>query len=330
MNAVLAPLPHASFDAELARHQLAPLSRENPVTLQVNVGKLCNQACHHCHVDAGPKRTEVMSRRTAERVIELLANSRGIGALDLTGGAPELNPNFRMLVEAARGLARRVMVRCNLTVLGVDGMDWLPKFYRANAVELFCSLPCYSQENVDRQRGRGVFDRSIIALRELNALGYGRDGSGLVLDLVYNPVGASLPPAQGELEARYRAELGHNWGIVFNRLLTITNMPIKRFADQLRQWGSHDEYLGLLVNHFNPTTVPGLMCRHLVSVGFDGILYDCDFNQMLEMPIVGGGGPLTIDAIDDLGALSGRRIATGGHCFGCTAGAGSSCGGAIA
>jgi radical SAM/Cys-rich protein len=317
------------FDAAVRRSGRVPMRRTSaPQTLQVNLGKLCNQACHHCHVDAGPKRTEVMARATAQRVLELLIQSHSVRELDITGGAPELNPNFSWLVEQARACKYPVMVRCNLTVLFEPGMEELPEFYRRHQVHLACSLPCYSRENVDHQRGGGVFTKSILALQWLNRLGY---GSELELDLVYNPVGPSLPPAQEELQARYREYLGRDFGIVFNRLLTITNMPINRFARQLHHWGKFAEYMGLLVNHFNPTTVEALMCRSLVSVGWDGRLYDCDFNQMLEMPILEGPErlPLSVWQVDDLGALSGRVIATGSHCFGCTAGAGSSCGGVL-
>lgn len=318
------------FEAALENHNLGRLARSTPPrTLQINVGKLCNQACHHCHVDAGPRRTEIMALATAERVLELLAASPTIETVDLTGGAPELNPHFRLLVERARALGRSVIVRCNLTVLFEPGMDGLVDFYRENQVELVCSMPCYRAENVEAQRGKGVFAKSIAALRRLNDAGYGR---GLRLDLVYNPVGPFLPPSQVELEAHYRDELGRGFGIDFNHLLTITNMPIQRFAHQLHQWGKYSEYMGLLVNHFNPATVDGLMCRRLVSVGWDGLLYDCDFNQMLEMPILASEGraPLTIWDCDDLGSLAGASIRSGAHCFGCTAGAGSSCGGTLA
>jgi radical SAM/Cys-rich protein len=321
------------FDATLHRHHLGPLRREAARTLQVNVGKLCNQACHHCHVDAGPKRTEIMTRATAERLVALLADSAMVETLDLTGGAPELNPNFAFLVEQARLLKRRVIVRCNLTVLLMQNMEHLPRFYRDHDVELVCSLPCYTAANVDQQRGRGVFDQSIEALRRLNDLGYGRAGSSLMLNLVYNPLGAFLPPPQAELEARYHHELAQHFRVAFHHLFTITNMPIKRFAEQLYRTGKYDEYLGLLVNHFNPRTVEGLMCRTLVSVGWDGVLYDCDFNQMLEMPITWQGQPhprpLTAWDVDHFDELTARRIRTGPHCFGCTAGAGSSCGGTL-
>jgi radical SAM/Cys-rich protein len=318
------------FEAALDRAGLGQLRRQAPHTLQVNVGKLCNQACHHCHVDAGPGRTEIMTRDTAERVVSVLAASRGVKTVDLTGGAPELNPNFRFLIEQARALGRVVMVRCNLTILFVHGMEWLPAFYRDNQVHMTCSLPCYAADNVDAQRGKGVFTKSIDALRLLNELGY---GSGeLPLDLVYNPVGPSLPPPQAELEGRYREELGSRFGIEFRHLLTLTNMPIKRFAQQLHRWGKYSEYVSLLVNHFNPATAAGLMCRTLVSVGWAGTLYDCDFNQMLEIPMGAGADrrkPLTIRDVDDLASLAGARIATASHCFGCTAGAGSSCSGAL-
>jgi radical SAM/Cys-rich protein len=321
----------ADFDAMLRGHRISPL-RSGPVrTLQVNVGKLCNQACHHCHVDAGPKRTEIMTRATAARVGALLAKSPSIDAIDITGGAPELNPHFPFLVDQARALGRRVIVRCNLTVFFVAGMEGLPQFYRDRHVELICSLPCYTAENVDQQRGVGVFDKSIQALRLLNALGYGQADSPLQLDLVYNPLGAFLPPAQAQLEARYHEELRRDFGVEFHHLFTITNMPIKRFAEQLRRWGKYDDYMGLLVNHFSPVTVEHVMCRSLVSIGWQGTLYDCDFNQMLEMPIAAHGGrpPRTIWDIEDAAALAGRPIQTAAHCFGCTAGAGSSCNGAL-
>jgi radical SAM/Cys-rich protein len=323
-------MPTPDFTDTLVEHGLPRLARAAVTTLQVNVGKLCNQACHHCHVDAGPKRTEIMAPPTASRLLDLVAASPAVTVVDLTGGAPELNPSFRDLVRGARRLGRRVQVRCNLTVLFVPGMEDLAEFYRAHDVELICSLPCYTADNVDRQRGRGVFDRSVEALRTLNALGYGRDGSSLCLDLVYNPVGAFLPPAQPELEARYKRELASLFGIEFHRLLTITNMPIERFAAALRREGQLASYLGLLVNHFNPATVEGLMCRSLLSVAWDGTLYDCDFNQMLTLPIAGGDAPATIWAIASCDELGGLPIATASHCFGCTAGAGSSCGGALA
>jgi radical SAM/Cys-rich protein len=269
-----------------------------------------------------------MDRRGALRVLELLAASPGVGTLDLTGGAPELHPEFRDLVAEARRLGRRVIDRCNLTVLFEPGQEDTAEFLARHEVEVVASLPCYTAENVDGQRGRGVFDGSIAGLQRLNALGYGRPGSPLRLDLVYNPTGPSLPPAQAELEARYRAELGERFGLEFHRLLTLTNMPIRRFAHALHREGRYADYLGLLVNHFNAATVPHLMCRELVSVDYLGRIYDCDFNQMLELPVPGDAR--TIWDVDDLAALAGAPIATGAHCFGCTAGAGSSCGGALA
>jgi len=316
-----------SFEQALSDHGAAPLVREPLRTLQVNVGKLCNMACHHCHVDAGPKRTEVMSREVAERIIELLALHPDVEVVDLTGGAPELNPHFRWLVGESRRLGRRVIDRCNLTVLLEPGMSDLPAFLAENRVEVVASLPCYGPANVEKQRGRGAFEKSVEALRTLNGLGYGRPGSALKLSLVYNPVGPSLPPAQRGLELRYREELSRLFGIEFDELLTITNMPIKRFAHALERDGRLDEYMSLLVNHINVATVPGLMCRSLVSVGWDGRLYDCDFNQMLELPL--GAGPRSIWEIDSFDALEGARVATDSHCFGCTAGAGSSCSGAL-
>jgi radical SAM/Cys-rich protein len=322
----------ARFVEKLAAHDLWPLFRGKVSTLQVNVGRLCNMACHHCHVEAGPKRTEIMTRDVAERVVELLDRSPGVTTVDLTGGAPELNPSFRWLVSESRGRGRQVIDRCNLTVLFEPGMERLPEFLAAHEVRIVASLPCYQAENVEKQRGRGVFDKSIEALRRLNALGYGRAGSGLRLDLVYNPVGASLPPPQAKLAARYREELGRLFGVEFNELLTITNMPIRRFAHQLERAGEYAAYMSLLVNHFNPETVQALMCRSLVSVGWDGQLYDCDFNQMREIPLGASAesGPRTVWNLTSADDLSGARVATGSHCFGCTAGTGSSCGGALA
>jgi radical SAM/Cys-rich protein len=314
------------FAAHLAAAGLA-LRRERVTTLQVNVGRRCDLACHHCHVEAGPKRTEALGERGAARVLELLAAHPALELLDLTGGAPELNPHFRRLVSGARRLGRRVIDRCNLTVLLLRGQEDTAEFLAAEGAEVVASLPCYGPENVDRQRGRGVFEGSIEALRRLNRLGYGLPGSRLVLHLVYNPVGATLPPSEAELEARYRSELRDGFGIEFHRLLTLTNMPIRRFARALAREGALEDYLGLLVNHFNPATLPGLMCRSLVSVDHEGRLYDCDFNQALGLPMP--GAPTLFDGAD-LDAFEGRAIATGRHCFGCTAGHGSSCSGALA
>jgi radical SAM/Cys-rich protein len=320
-------LMEVSFAARLADEGHPPLRRGRVGTLQVNVGRRCDLACHHCHVEAGPKRTEMMDGRTVGRVLELLARNPEVELLDVTGGAPELNEHFRDLVAGGHALGRRVIDRCNLTVLLLPGQEDTVRFLAGHRVEVVASLPCYTDERVDAQRGRGVFARSIEALRRLNDAGYGRPGTGLVLDLVYNPTGAFLPPAQGELEARYRVELRERFGIEFSRLVTITNMPIRRFAHDLVRRRELAAYMGLLVNHFNAATLPALMCRSLVSVGYDGRLYDCDFNQMLELPL--GGCARSIWDLDDLGALDGESVAVAGHCFGCTAGAGSSCGGAL-
>jgi len=315
------------FDDGIEKHGLPPLRRAAVTTLQVNVGKRCNQACHHCHVDAGPKRTERMDERTAARVLALLERSPEVSTLDVTGGAPELWDGFRSLVLGASALGRRILDRCNLTVLLEPGQEGTAAFLAAHGVGIVASLPCYGSANVDRQRGSGVFERSIEALRRLNAVGYGRAGSALTLDLVYNPLGPSLPPDQRSLEARYRDELGSGFGIEFHRLLVLANLPIARFAHELERDGRYDEYLSLLAHHFNPATLPGLMCRSLASVSYDGSLHDCDFNQMLGMPL--GGRPRTVFDLESLGSLADEPIVTASHCFGCTAGAGSSCGGAI-
>jgi radical SAM/Cys-rich protein len=315
------------FDQTLREVGSGGLRRAAVSTLQVNVGRRCDLACHHCHVEAGPKRTETMDERTAERVLALLERNPQVAVLDLTGGAPELNAQFRRLVRGAHALGRRVIDRCNLTVLFQPGQEDAPKFLAEHAAKIVASLPCYTKGNVDQQRGKHVFDRSLRALRLLNGLGYGMPGSALELDLVYNPLGPSLPPDQRELEARYRGELRDHFGIEFDHLVTLTNMPIKRFAHALARDGQHEAYMCLLVNHFNPETVPALMCRHMLSVGYDGRLFDCDFNQMLELPL--GGRARTIWQVEDLSSLENERIATDAHCYGCTAGSGSSCGGAL-
>jgi radical SAM/Cys-rich protein len=313
------------FDARLAAARHAPLVADAVHVLQVNVGKKCNQVCAHCHVDAGPDREEVLSRSTAESVVRALVAGR-IGTLDITGGAPELNPNFRWLVTEARVLGVHVMDRCNLTILSHRGQEDLAEFLAAHRVEIVCSLPYYQERETDRQRGHGVFQRSIDGLRRLNALGYGQPESGLLLNLVMNPVGAYLPAKQAALEADFKRQLERRHGVVFNNLYTITNMPISRFLEYLLDSGNYEAYMQKLVTAFNPTAVPGLMCRTLISVGYDGRLYDCDFNQMLELP-VDASAPRHIDDFS-AAALAGRPIVTGRHCYGCTAGAGSSCGGA--
>ncbi len=320
-------MSHFDFAGHLARSGLPSLRRDKVTTLQLNITKRCNLACHHCHVGSGPKRSEAADRSTAERVVELLADNPQVELLDLTGGAPELSAHFRFLVMEARLLGRRVIDRCNLTILFEPGQEETAEFLAAHGVEVVASLPCYTRETVERQRGRGVFSKSIEGLQRLNRLGYGLAGSPLLLDLVYNPIGAFLPPSQAELEARFRTELRELFGIEFHRLLTIANMPIQRFARDLARQGKYAEYMSLLVNHFNPDTLPELMCRGLLSVGYDGRLYDCDFNQALELDIPGRAKTIW-DAVD-LRELEGQPIATAEHCFGCTAGPGSSCGGAL-
>jgi radical SAM/Cys-rich protein len=320
-----------SFANFVGRAVRGPLSRGAVTTLQLNIGSRCDLACRHCHVEAGPLRSEAMGRRGAERILELLACNEGIELLDITGGAPELNPEFRFLVRGARALGRRVIDRSNLTVFFEPGQEETPEFLAEQGAEVVASLPCYTAETVEQQRGRGVFDKSIAALRRLNRLGYAGPGSELRLHLVYNPAGASLPPSQSELEARFRQELRSLFGIEFSGLYTLTNMPIKRFARDLELEGRAEAYMSLLVEHFNPDTLDQLMCRSMVSVGYDGTLYDCDFNQALEIPLPQASGrPLTIWDLSDLSQLRGHAIATGRHCFGCTAAAGSSCGGALA
>jgi radical SAM/Cys-rich protein len=298
-------------------------------TLQVNLGYKCNQTCLHCHVNAGPTRTETMTRETVSDVIAFLKAS-GARTLDLTGGAPELNPHFRGLVLAARNLGVKVMDRCNLTVLEQPGQEDLPQFLAANGVEIVASLPCYLERNVDAQRGKGVFEASIRSLRRLNALGYGREGTGLVLNLVYNPQGPALPPAQNKLEADYHRHLEERFGVVFNRLYVLTNMPIQRFGSTLVSKGQFEHYMALLKSAYQPQNLEAVMCRSLVSVDWRGYLYDCDFNQMLGLPLRLGGKP-RVHLRQLAGAdLEGNPIVVKDHCYGCTAGQGSSCGGALA
>jgi radical SAM/Cys-rich protein len=306
---------------------LGALRAAVPTTLQVNVGKRCNQACHHCHVDASPARTEVMPDDVVEACLDVLARTPELETLDITGGAPELHSRFREMVRRARALGRQVMVRHNLTVQFEPGFEGLASFFAEQRVQVVCSLPHYTEDATDRQRGRGVFARSIDGLRALNALGYGRE-PGLVLSLVSNPVGAFLPPAQKDLERDTREWLLAHHGVVFDSLFTITNMPISRFAAWLRRAGTYETYMSRLESAFNPATVASLMCRSLISVGYDGRLHDCDFNQMLEMGLEEGQPETIFDF--DVSRLSGRAVRTADHCFGCTAGAGSSCGGALA
>ncbi|MCB0351308.1 MAG: arsenosugar biosynthesis radical SAM protein ArsS [Bdellovibrionales bacterium] len=295
--------------------------------LQVNIGKRCNQACHHCHVESGPLRTENMESPTAERLIELLHTSPNIHTVDITGGAPELNPNFKKIVVAARRLGKKVIDRCNLTVFKEPGQEETPFFLKEYGVHVIASLPCYSKNNVEKQRGHGVFAKSINALQLLNELGYAKPDSGLTLDLVYNPTGPFLPPAQAKLEQDYKLELKELFNIEFNSLYTITNMPIKRFLDDLNRTGKLEEYMELLANSYNPMAAKGIMCRNLISVAWNGELYDCDFNQMLELPL--GAGKKSLWDLSSFEELTDKPITFANHCYACTAGAGSSCGGAL-
>ena len=314
------------FHTVLTENGFPGLRRSRLTTLQVNVGKLCNQTCRHCHVDAGPDRRELMTRENFEHCLRIIRDS-DVETVDITGGAPEMNPHFEWFVSEVRRLNRHVIDRCNLTILSAPGYTHLAQFLADHQVEVVASLPCYLEENCDSQRGTGVFRRSIEVLKILNRLGYGTTGGPLTLSLVYNPVGPSLPPSQQKLEQSYRDQLWGKYGIVFNRLYTITNMPISRFLDDLIVSGRYDDYMSLLVNSFNRNAVEGLMCRSTVSVDWQGFLYDCDFNQMLDLPLANASRVHVseIKAED----LMERAIAIGRHCFGCTAGAGSSCRGAL-
>ena len=312
------------FQGTLKQHGIRPVRRGAVETLQVNLGKRCNQACRHCHVDASPTRTESADDSVIDRILWLLARSPSVGTVDITGGAPELHPRFRELVSSARTLGRHVIDRCNLTILSEPGQEDTAEFLASQAVEVIASLPCYGPANVDRQRGAGVFDASISGIRRLNALGYGQPDSALKLNLVYNPLGGHLPPDQGELEADYRQRLQDDFGLSFNALYTITNMPIARFRQDLVRSGQLEDYLDLLQAAFNPAAVEGVMCRSMISVGYDGRLFDCDFNQMLNMALV-----QDVWSIDSFEEDVPSPIQTGTHCLGCTAGAGSSCGGAL-
>lgn len=305
------------------------IRRRRLETLQVNLGYKCNQSCVHCHVNAGPTRTEMMSRETVFEIIAFL-KAVGIGTLDITGGAPELNPHFRLLVTAARELGVKVMDRCNLTILEQPGQEDLAQFLADHEVEVVASLPCYLEENVDRQRGKGVFDASIRCLQTLNRFGYGQPASGLTLNLVYNPQGPVLPPAQHKLEQDYHRHLGERFGIVFNRLYVLTNMPIQRFGSMLISKGRFEHYMDLLKNAYQPENLESVMCRTLISVDWRGYVYDCDFNQMLGLPLAWHGKP-RVHLRELIGAdLTGNAIAVKDHCYGCAAGQGSSCGGALA
>lgn len=320
MHATLSLLQHTDFP---------PLERHAVETLQVNLGYRCNQSCLHCHVNAGPKRKEEMSSRTAAAVVSFLAANPEIKTLDLTGGAPELNPHFRYLVTTARARGLNVIDRCNLTILEEPGQDDLARFLATQGVDIVASLPCYLEENVNQQRGEGVFEASIHGLQRLNALGYGQPDSALTLDLVYNPQGPVLPPPQQPLEVDYKAHLGAHYGVVFNRLLTIANMPIQRFGSTLISKGQFAAYMATLRAAHRPENLSHVMCRNLVSVDWRGYLYDCDFNQQLGLPIPGPSKPrLHISEVSSVD-LTRRAIQVAEHCYGCTAGQGSSCGGAL-
>jgi radical SAM/Cys-rich protein len=319
MHATLPRLETTDFPA---------LRRKHLETLQVNLGYKCNQTCLHCHVNAGPTRTEMMERETVAEVIAFIKSS-GVGSVDITGGAPELNPHFRSLVLAARNLGARVIDRCNLTVLVQPGQEDTAQFLAANGVEIIASLPCYLEENVNAQRGEGVFEASIRVLLSLNALGYGRPGTGLALNLVYNPQGPSLPPLQEKLEADYRRHLQERYGVVFSGLYVLANMPIQRFGSTLISKGQFDHYMNLLKNAYQPANLESVMCRTLISVDWRGYVYDCDFNQMLGLPLAHKGRPRTHLRQLSGADLAGSPIVVKDHCYGCTAGQGSSCGGAL-
>jgi radical SAM/Cys-rich protein len=312
----------------LVQTDFPALSRNALETLQVNLGYKCNQTCVHCHVNAGPNRAEMMDEATVELVLAVL-QARQTKTLDLTGGAPELNEHFRTLVRRSRSLGVRVIDRCNLTILSEPGQEGLAQFLAEQGVEVTASLPCYSPSNVDRQRGDGVFERSIAGLQTLNALGYGQEGSGLTLNLVYNPQGPVLPPAQGPLEADYKRELFQHFGICFNQLFAITNMPVQRFGSTLLSKGGFESYMRLLKDAYRPENLQTVMCRSLLSVDWQGYLYDCDFNQMLGMPAALGSAsrPHLRELLVTDAFATAIRVAD--HCYGCTAGQGSSCGGAL-
>ncbi len=316
------------FQQKMEGIGMYPLKPTGIEIFQVNIGKMCNQVCKHCHVDAGPDRKEIMTRQTMELCLDVLSHS-SIKTVDLTGGAPEMNPDFRWFVEEITKLGKHIIVRCNLTIiLANKKYNDLPAFYKKHAIEIASSLPFYTADRTDRQRGDGVFEDSVKALQLLNAVGYGQEGTGLVLNLVYNPAGAFLPPAQVALEKEYKDALKKQFGIEFNNLFAITNMPISRYLDYLLQSGNYEKYMEKLIAAFNPAAATGVMCRNTISVGWDGYLYDCDFNQMLDMK-VDCSKKQHLSSFD-ITALNNRMIIVNQHCYGCTAGAGSSCGGTVA
>lgn len=316
------------FKNKLNQSGLYPLKPTTIEICQINLGKMCNQTCTHCHVDAGPDRTEIMTKETMKQCLDALKNNPSLKTVDLTGGAPEMNPDFRWFVEEIKKLNKHVIVRCNLTIILANKKYFnLPEFYKENQIEVISSLPCYTKENTDKQRGNHVFEKSIQALQMMNKVGYGKEDSGLILNLVYNPFGAFLPPEQQPLEKEYKEALMNEFGIMFNHLFTITNMPINRYLDYLVISGNYETYMEELVNAYNPVAAANVMCRNTISIGWDGYLYDCDFNQMLEMKVGSLGKHISEFDIDE---LNNRNIVIGQHCYGCTAGAGSSCSGAVA
>lgn len=317
------------FSEQLQKNGLYPLKPTSPQIFQVNVGKMCNQVCKHCHVDAGPDRKEIMTRETMQLCLTVLKNNESFTTVDLTGGAPELNPDFRWFVEAIKQLNRHIIVRCNLTIiLSNKRFHDLPDFFKQHGIEVVSSLPSYTKDRTDRQRGDGVFDDSVRALQMLNNVGYGEEGTGLLLNLVYNPAGAFLPPAQASLEKEYREALQKDFGIHFNHLYVITNMPISRYLDYLLVSGNYSTYMEKLIAAFNPSAAANVMCRNTLSIGWDGYLYDCDFNQMLDLKVSCKESQhlSTYHALQ----IAQRDIVLNQHCYGCTAGSGSSCGGAVA
>ncbi|MEJ7694107.1 arsenosugar biosynthesis radical SAM (seleno)protein ArsS [Daejeonella sp.] len=318
---------HALFADKLAAAGVFPLRPVDIDIFQVNVGKMCNQVCRHCHVDAGPDRREIMTRQTMQQCLDALRNNPHLKIVDLTGGAPEMNPDFRWFVEEIKKLDRHVMVRCNLTIiLANKKYHDLPQFYRKHNIEVVSSLPFYTQDRTDRQRGNGVFESSIKALQMLNEEGYGKQGTGLILNLVYNPAGAFMPPSQSSLEKEYKKALLEQYDIEFNSLFAITNLPVSRFLDYLLESGNYESYMDKLVNAFNPVAAANVMCRNTISIGWDGYLYDCDFNQMLDLKVQS-----SVRHISDFNAavLTDRNIIVKQHCYGCTAGSGASCGGTL-
>jgi radical SAM/Cys-rich protein len=316
------------FQQQLEQSNLYPLKPTQIEIFQVNIGKMCNQTCRHCHVDAGPDRKEIMSLKIMQQCLGVLKSNPQLKTVDITGGAPEMNPNFRWFVEELSKLNRHIIVRCNLTIILANKKYFdLPQFYKQHKIEVVSSLPFYTQDRTDRQRGNGVFSESIKALQMLNEVGYGKEETGLQLNLVYNPAGAFLPPSQQSLEKEYKQALKEKFGIEFNNLYVITNMPISRYLDYLLTSGNYESYMEKLVNTFNPVAAANVMCRNTISVGWDGYLYDCDFNQMLELHVQCKNKHISEFNID---MLNKREIIIGQHCYGCAAGSGSSCGGSVA